>query len=337
MSDIPTLERIFWFHDRVLKGEFPNATNLASQFEICTKTAQRVVTFMRDRMDAPLQYDFSKNGYAYSDNSYELPSRMVSEDEILALLMAKKLLSSSAGGFIGDAIEKFGQKLFCDVGKYGLTESIIEEGFSASWHGYTPSQLRTFRHIASALLGRRPVRIHYRSPLSDTTTVRVVEPHHLQYYMANWMLLAWCRKREDWRTFHLARVFKHKTMTETFEPRPKKEWEHLLHKSFGIFQGKERAWVKLRFVPFRARYIRDQIWHPDQKIEEQPDGGLVLAFPVADFREVSMEILRYGPDVKVLEPDELRKNISEEIRKMTRIYENPIDIKDLRDRKKIST
>ena len=101
MSDIPTLERIFWFHDRDLKGEFPNATNLASQFEICTRTAQRVVDFMRDRMDAPLQYDFSKNGYAYSDNSCELPSRMVYEDEILALPMAKKVLSSSAGGFIG--------------------------------------------------------------------------------------------------------------------------------------------------------------------------------------------------------------------------------------------
>ncbi len=332
MGDIPIVERAFWFHNRVVKGEFPNATGLAKQFEISTKTAQRAIAFLRDRMSAPLEYATAQKGYFYSDKSYELPSRMVSEDEILALLMAGKLLESSAGGFIGDAIGKFGKKLFRDVGRFGMTESIIEEGFSASWHGHSPAYLKTFRSMAAALLHRRPVLIHYRSPQSDATTVRTVEPHHLQYYMANWMLLAWCRKRGDWRKFHLARISKFETLKENFEPKPEKEWGRLLQQSFGVFQGREQTWVKLRFVPFRARWIRDQIWHPDQKIEEEPGGGIVLAFPVADFREVQMEILKYGADVEVLEPDSLRKNIADEIRKMVLICEKSFDSEDLRNR-----
>jgi predicted DNA-binding transcriptional regulator YafY len=55
-------ERFVWFDDQARARKFPNATSLAEKFEISTKTAQRDIDFMRDRLLCPLNYDPSKKG-----------------------------------------------------------------------------------------------------------------------------------------------------------------------------------------------------------------------------------------------------------------------------------
>jgi len=105
-----------------------------------------------------------------------------------------------------------------------------------------------------------------------------------------------------------------------FQRRPKGDWWPLLEESFGIFQGPRAVKATLRFTPFRARWIKEQHWHPEQEMTPLPDGSLDLSFPVADFREVKMKILQFGADVKVMGPEELAEEIREEIKKMQGIY-----------------
>ena len=61
-------ERFVWFDDQVKGKKFPNATSLAEQFEISSKTAQRDIDFMRDRLLCPLDYDSSQKGYCYNSH-----------------------------------------------------------------------------------------------------------------------------------------------------------------------------------------------------------------------------------------------------------------------------
>ena len=107
---------------------------------------------------------------------------------------------------------------------------------------------------------------------------------------------------------------------ETFDPKPADQWKHLLQGAFGIFQGKETVTAVLRFTPFRARWIKEQIWHPDQTVTHLDDGGLELSFPVADFREIKLKILQFGADVEVISPEELRREVQKEIENMAKIY-----------------
>ena len=109
-------------------------------------------------------------------------------------------------------------------------------------------------------------------------------------------------------------------LSRTFTCRPRESWNPLLEETFGIFQGADPIEVTLRFTPFRSRWIREQLWHPSQKITNLADGSLELSFPVADFREVKMKILQFGADVKVIRPLELEKEIREEVLKMTTLY-----------------
>jgi predicted DNA-binding transcriptional regulator YafY len=78
--------------------------------------------------------------------------------------------------------------------------------------------------------------------------------------------------------------------------------------------------VVLRFTPFRARWIKEQLWHPDQKMIALDDGGLELRLPVTDFREIKMKILQFGADVVVVAPEALREEVVAEIRRMREIY-----------------
>jgi predicted DNA-binding transcriptional regulator YafY len=64
----------------------------------------------------------------------------------------------------------------------------------------------------------------------------------------------------------------------------------------------------------------EQIWHKDQKVKYLKDGSLELTFPVANFAEITMEILKHGSGVEVIKPKVLRDIIKEEAKQILRIY-----------------
>ena len=47
---------------------------------------------------------------------------------------------------------------------------------------------------------------------------------------------------------------------------------------------------------------------------ENKDGSLILEVPFTDIRELSMDVLRQGRHVEVLEPKELRDEVASELR-----------------------
>ncbi len=320
MGDFLILERFKWFDHQIRNNRFPNASTLARQFEISPKTAQRSIDFLRDRLEAPLEYDASRRGYFYFETRYELPRLFASQEEILAVLVAQHLVSNNVGGLIAKNLNHLFQKLLADVHCCSLPHSILSEAFSAVWHGYAPALQDIFQAVVTALTDTSILSFSYTSPKTNETTRRQVEPHHLQNYMGSWVLIAWCHNQSDWRKFYLSRMNSPELLQRTFTRRPRESWRHLLEDAFGIFQGADPMEVVLRFIPFRARWIREQLWHPSQKITNLADGSLELSFPVADFREVKMKILQFGADVKVIQPVSLREEIREEIKKMTSLY-----------------
>ncbi|KJS29927.1 MAG: hypothetical protein VR64_18190 [Desulfatitalea sp. BRH_c12] len=320
MPVFPQLERLIWLHQQIKAQRYPNAVRLAERFEISEKTAQRDINCLRDRFCAPMLFDRRRNGYFYKDTFYELPYLPASQQEVLCLLLARRMLDRSAGGYIGRELDRLTEKVFATECIPGFTPEIVQSAFSAAWSGYTPSQEENFRLVAGALIHRRPIRFDYQSPTAAQITVRVVEPHHLQHYMGSWVLTAFCRNRNDWRKFYLARMSNPQVIEPAFTPRPESDWRPLLESAFGLFQGEDTIEVVLRFTPFRARWVREQVWHPVQQMIEHTDGSLDLILIVADFREITMRILQFGPDCCVIAPEALRDEVKNEIVKMSHLY-----------------
>ena len=69
----------------------------------------------------------------------------------------------------------------------------------------------------------------------------------------------------------------------------------------------------LQFRPERARWVSREQWHTGQTGHFELDGSYILKVPYTDPREIVMDILKYGPDVKVLSPKSLRDLVKQRL------------------------
>jgi predicted DNA-binding transcriptional regulator YafY len=51
-----------------------------------------------------------------------------------------------------------------------------------------------------------------------------------------------------------------------------------------------------------------------------PDGSYILEVPYSNDQELVMDLLRYGSDVEILEPPELRQRMREALRIAAKLY-----------------
>ena len=67
--------------------------------------------------------------------------------------------------------------------------------------------------------------------------------------------------------------------------------------------------VVWRFDPRAADYARGFEFHPDQVIEDQPDGSLIVRFHASGWMEMCWHLYQWGDAVEVLEPEALREMV----------------------------
>ncbi|MDD2367057.1 MAG: WYL domain-containing protein [Desulfuromonadaceae bacterium] len=321
MGDQLYLERFVWFDHEVRKERYPNANTLGEHFEIASKTAQRSIDHFRDRLQAPLEYDKSHKGYFYTDPTFQLPVIRISEEELLALLISRKLITEASAGSLADELGAVYQRLGSLLSANLPGRAKPEDAFSFRWKNISPTDPLTFKVVTSALLQGKLLTFCYYSPTASTCTMRTVEPHHMVNYMGNWHLIAFCHLRSEWRDFVLGRMTLCTVEANAFIIRDKEEWEPHLHNTFGIFHNPVSFDVKVRFTPERARWIKGEIWHENQIDQVEDDGSLVRIVPASHEAEITMEILKHGSHLKVLEPDWLKDKIFAELQSAVNKYQ----------------
>lgn len=312
------LERFFWFDQQLRSSRYPNAATLAAQFEIAAKTAQRSIDYFRDRLGAPLEYDPLRRGYAYSAD-YTLAGAALSETELVALLLSRRLLADVAAGALEGELTAVVTRLGGLLSRHLPGRLAPDDAFSFRWSRYLPTRSDDFQRIALALLSGQTLSFVYAAPGGAEPEARTVEPHHLLNYHGTWHLIAYCRLRQGWRDFVLSRMRDIDT-GEPFPFRPRSEWEGLLSGSYGLLPKEDACPVRLHFSVAASRQVRGQIWHPQQSVEEQSDGSLVLTVPVSHPAEITANILAHGAGVRVLSPDWLAETVRSEIALMQAVY-----------------
>ena len=74
--------------------------------------------------------------------------------------------------------------------------------------------------------------------------------------------------------------------------------------------------MKVVFARRLARYIRERVWHPSQKLRDLPDGRLEMTLQVADTLEIRRWLLGYGVQAEVVEPASLREALRGEAERL---------------------
>jgi len=297
-------------HGAIHAGEFPNASTLARELEVSTKSIHRDIEFMRDRLELPIEYDDSRFGYHYTGEVTSFPAMQITEGELVALVIAEKALEQYRGTQFEtpllSAIRKIEQSLPDTV---SLNLADIEQTISFRTRAEPILNLKIFDALAKATAQHRQLELNYRKAGSRKSELRIIDPYHLANINGEWYLFAFDHARKDIRTFVPARVQSVKQTGKTF-PRPEKfSLEKRLRDSFGVHSGQEEYDVVLRFSPRVADYVREKKWHESQQLRDLKGGGVELRLKLSSLVEIERWVLGWGGDAVVARPRELAEAV----------------------------
>lgn len=315
----------FYKIDQLLKGGRPVPfRQLGEILNVSAATLKRDMGYMRDRFNAPIEYDRTANGYRFgkprSGPRYELPGLWFSASEVFALLTTLKLLGDLQPGLLGGQVSTVVERLkaIAEEGDHSWKE--IEKRIRIFHPERRTGDPAHFGIIAAGLLKRRRLAIRHYNRAEDRTTDREVSPQRLVHYRDNWYLDAYCHLREGIRSFAVDAIRTAELRDTRAKEIPAAELDAYLAAGYGIFAGADLQWATLSFSPSAARWVSSQRWHPEQRSRVEGDGRYVLEVPYAHDRELIMEVLRFGADVEVLAPATLRDRVVEALRRTLEVY-----------------
>lgn len=314
-------ERIFHLH-RLLQGRRPpSLADLMERLEVSRATVKRDLEYMRDFMQAPIEYEAQANGYRYAQDApaFELPGLWFNESELLALLTMEQLLEDVQPGLLAPTLGPLKGRIRELLASGGHQPDTVRRRIHIQPLAQRGSRGESFQAVATATLDEHPVEIEYHGRARDAASCRVVHPQRLLYYRDNWYLIAWCEQARDLRTFALERIRSVQPVESAYRSIDEATLDAHTGDAFGIFTGPAQEWAVLRFTPEHARWVADEIWHPEQ-IGEYEGDAYRLRIPYSDPTELAQEILRHGPGVEVLAPAELRQRVADDLARAAHQY-----------------
>lgn len=192
------------------------STELADRFSVSKRTIYRDIRALEEA-GVPILTEEGK-GYTLMDG-YRIPPVMFTESEANALITAEQLiLQNKDSSFVKDytdAVNKIKAVLRSNTkNKANLLSSRILSGMNVE-KDRTSSNLSI---LQLALTNYNLVKISYFSPDNNQLTERIVEPFAIYTTQENWLMIALCRLRNDYRAFRLDRIENLAVQNQTFEP-----------------------------------------------------------------------------------------------------------------------
>ena len=290
-------------HQALQAGNFPNASSLARDMEVSTKSIQRDLEFMRDRMDLPVEYDGSKRGFFYNGTVSAFPTLQITEGELFALLVAEKALQQYRGtNFEKPLISAFKKMSASLPDTISLNLADWEQTISFRTRAEPILNLEIFDALGKAAAQRSQLEIVYRKPGQRDAETRVVDPYHLGNINSEWFFFAYDHLRKDIRTFVPARVKSIKPTGKTVARPHKFSLEKRLRDSFGVHSSQGEYEVVIRFNEMVADYIREKRWHDSQQLKELKNGGVELRLKLSSLQEIERWVLTWGGNAVVAQP-----------------------------------
>jgi predicted DNA-binding transcriptional regulator YafY len=287
---------------------------LLQELETSPASFKRDLAFLRDRSGAVIEFDRERGGYVLheskgSDPDY-LPGLWFTAGEIHGLLTLYRLAESLEPSLLGEHLQPIVAKLEKQLAGEGVASETLTDRIRVLHMAHREPVPAVFEACSIAVLGRRRLKVCHHHRGRDERLVRELSPQRLVHYRDNWYLDAWCHLRQDLRSFSLDALETATLLDEPAKPVSTYKLDRHFGSSYGIFAGTADKDARVRFTAERARWVAKERWHPNQMLELDGQGGVILSIPYHRPEELLMDILRHGAHAEVLSPPELRAEIA---------------------------
>jgi predicted DNA-binding transcriptional regulator YafY len=221
MATRSQMERLFRIVEEIQGGGYPNCPRLQKLFEIQVdrRTILRDIEFLKDRMNAPLEYDRTQRGYYFTDDFTLMPPLELKGVDFLTLQFLRQSLAAYEDTEIGGEMRKSFEKMFgLLTGTKAWKRWDAAVAFRGEPKAVAPEeQLETLEILFSAIHANRVVTFEYHGRRKEPTE-RQVEPSLVVMNKGRWYLYAVDRDIRDLRTFALDRIKGIKETRREFGP-----------------------------------------------------------------------------------------------------------------------
>lgn len=292
--------RLFQMLFILLEKGRSTAPELAERFEVSVRTIYRDIDIL-SAAGIPVFTTQGKGGGIFIQENYVLDKSFVSEQEQKQILLALQGLNI--------VNEEDTNALLLKLRSIFQQQNVkwIEVDFS-EWNKKSED---IFRALKRAIFQSQIVHFIYYTGKGQSKS-RVVEPLKLVFKSGDWYLYAYCRHRQDYRLFKLARL-KELIITEQNYVRatPDKVLEDM-----HLYEDKAVA-LTLRFDKEMAYRVYENF----EDIKETAKGNYLVNISLPINESLYRFLLSFGDTVKVLSPPEVREKMIEKIRNMKNKYE----------------
>ncbi len=294
-----------------------NIQYFLDELEVSRATFNRDLEYLRDRLNAPIQYDRSENSYklADADKEFELPGIWLTAGEASSLFTLLQLIEHLESGILYDAIQPFQQLLVKRLKDDGLNINDVVKRVRIISMSARQVEPRYFELVSYIVLKQKQARIQFYNRARDEAKWRHISPQRLVHYRDNWYLDALDNELQQLRTFSLDCIHELEVVNQPAIAVTEETLDKELASSYGIFAGAETQEALLRFTPERARWVARENWHPDQSGKFDERGYYLLTIPYSAEHELIMDILKHGVHVKVLSPSSLVESVASALKK----------------------
>ena len=277
------------------------AKELANRFEVSTRTIYRDIETL-SRANIPIYAIKGKEGGIEILDEYVLNKMLLTEEEQKQILFALQGIKKVAGQNEKDILEKL-SRLFNKK-----ADDWIRIDFS-NW-GKDKEKEERFNKIKAAILNKNRIKFEYYNTNGEKSE-RIVEPLQIWFKDKSWYLIAFCKLKQDYRIFKIARIKEIEILEEHFERDLQQESKKEKCKFKTIT-------LKLEISKKMAYRVYDEF--EDSEITKKDDGSFIINVEYPENEWVYGYILSFGEYLKVLSPERVKRTIKNKIEKILKNY-----------------
>ena len=191
-------------------------TELAKKFDVSLRTIYRDIKKLEES-GVPI-ITIEGRGYSIMDG-YSISPIMFDEMEVNALITAEQLIAKTNDESLIKHFEQTLQKIKSVIKSSLQSQGELLESKMVVFKNKTEDAKSTsLSHMQMAITNYRVTEITYTA-LGKDTSFRKIEPLAIYSINEKWIVVAWCRLREDYRSFRLDRIKHFRILEEVFEDR----------------------------------------------------------------------------------------------------------------------
>jgi len=259
--------------------------------------------------------------YRYSNPNFSIAQRPLLEYEQYLVDATSRLLERFENHPKYDKLAEALIKFQDEEDQENDTSKILFYDHNEEYKG-----IKYLKPLYLAIKNKRPLQMTYKGFNDEASYTFEFHPHILKQYNRRWFVYGLNKSREikEWSIPLDERLIDFKILENCDYVESTTDWASFFRTMVGVVRPYAATIEKvvLRFHNGREKYFKTKPFQPDYEEFFEEEKKDQVWFETLINRELVQQILSYGQDVEVLEPEQLKEQLREQANEMQRFYNN---------------